>query len=431
MTGSLPGLPPWRSSSRKGKPRTRRGRSRNRLSRRHPARCGGCGYDASSWQSAARIGPILGRLADQAACEGVCWAQGATSIRQRGQRRRAKPIDQGLVGRPGRPARLRLPGPTSAGSRVASDPADGSPLAKKGRWDRLPDGVLPPRSKSSCITYAPGTRPRPGRSPLGAALHDPFTIWLPLPGALRHLPPVRFGRDAMVPFRHMLWGGSQRLELQPRGGRGPDAASIVMRGHFDDFNGVDLADSAHYAVADFFALLGLQPSGTWCRGSTWPSARKEWSWRPPRKRRARILDQIDAALSKTSLSPDAVSRLAGRLTRSNSGRGPQGKSLGTWGLERPSPDRLGGRMAGAMSCSWTATSSTTTGHQTGAPGPLRRHRPLSTSWRSSLRSCPCQAPQPLLDRLHRQRRRAVCPYEGIREGSLGQRYPRLLLGPCG
>ena len=48
----------------------------------------------------------------------------------------------------------------------------------------------------------------------------------------------------------------------------------------------------------------------WSRVSTYPSARRASSWRP----RQKILEQIDEALAADSLSPDAASRLAGRLT---------------------------------------------------------------------------------------------------------------------
>ena len=105
------------------------------------------------------------------------------------------------------------------------------------------------------------------------------------------------------------------------------ALLLVLLGHFvDDFNGVDagdVADSAHYAVADFFALLGLQtkPSKAQAPAKNHVVQGVELAIRPegvelsPTTRRVeKILGQIDDALAKDSLSPDEASRLAGRLT---------------------------------------------------------------------------------------------------------------------
>ena len=102
---------------------------------------------------------------------------------------------------------------------------------------------------------------------------------------------------------------------------------LVLLGHFvDDFNGVDaadLADSAHHAVADFFALLGLQtkPSKAQAPAKRHVVQGVELSIRPEgvelsptAQRTQKILGQIDDALARDSLSPDEASRLAGRLT---------------------------------------------------------------------------------------------------------------------
>ncbi|CAE7872527.1 unnamed protein product [Symbiodinium microadriaticum] len=82
---------------------------------------------------------------------------------------------------------------------------------------------------------------------------------------------------------------------------------LVLLGHFvDDFNGVDaadLADSAHHAVADFFALLGLQ---------TKPSKAQA-----PAKRHVVQGVELSIRPEGVELSPTALkmaSRLAGRLT---------------------------------------------------------------------------------------------------------------------
>ena len=105
------------------------------------------------------------------------------------------------------------------------------------------------------------------------------------------------------------------------------ALLLVLLGHFvDDFNGVDagdVADSAHYAVADFFALLGLQtkPSKAQAPAKNHVVQGVELAIRPEgvelcptTKRVEKILGQIDDALARDSLSPDEASRLAGRLT---------------------------------------------------------------------------------------------------------------------
>ena len=102
---------------------------------------------------------------------------------------------------------------------------------------------------------------------------------------------------------------------------------LVLLGHFvDDFNGVDsadLADSAHHAVADFFALLGLQtkPSKAQAPAKRHVVQGVELSIRPEgvelsptALRTQKILGQIDDALANDRLSPDEASRLAGRLT---------------------------------------------------------------------------------------------------------------------
>ena len=100
---------------------------------------------------------------------------------------------------------------------------------------------------------------------------------------------------------------------------------LVLLGHFvDDFNGVDsadLADSAHHAVADFFALLGLQTKPSKAQAPAKRHVGVELSVRPEgvelsptALRTKKILGQIDGALARDSLSPDEASRLAGRLT---------------------------------------------------------------------------------------------------------------------
>ncbi|CAE7868819.1 PUB3, partial [Symbiodinium sp. KB8] len=100
------------------------------------------------------------------------------------------------------------------------------------------------------------------------------------------------------------------------------ALLLVLLGHFghfvDDFNGVDageVADSAHYAVADFFALLGPQTKPSKAQAPAELAIRPEGvELSPTTKRVEKILGQIDDALAKDSLSPDEASRLAGRLT---------------------------------------------------------------------------------------------------------------------
>ena len=105
------------------------------------------------------------------------------------------------------------------------------------------------------------------------------------------------------------------------------ALLLVLLGHFvDDFNGVDagdVADSAHHAVADFFALLGLQtkPSKAQAPAKNHVVQGVELAIRPEgvelsptTKRVEKILGQIDDALARDTLSPDEASRLAGRLT---------------------------------------------------------------------------------------------------------------------
>ena len=81
--------------------------------------------------------------------------------------------------------------------------------------------------------------------------------------------------------------------------------------------------SAHHAVADFFALLGLQtkPSKAQAPATRHVVQGVDLSIRPDgvelaptAKRTQKILEQIDGALTDDSLSPDAASRLAGRLT---------------------------------------------------------------------------------------------------------------------
>ena len=71
-------------------------------------------------------------------------------------------------------------------------------------------------------------------------------------------------------------------------------------------------------------------------------------------------------------------------------------------------------------------------HQAGAPRPLRRQEGLHLRLGDCRAGPPLghlrQAPHPLLDRLHRQRRGAVRPDEGVREGPLSQRHFGLLLG---
>ncbi|CAE7450545.1 PUB3, partial [Symbiodinium sp. KB8] len=92
---------------------------------------------------------------------------------------------------------------------------------------------------------------------------------------------------------------------------------LVLLGHFvDDFNGVDaadLADSAHHAVADFFALLGLQtkPSKAQAPAKRHVVQGVELSigpdgveLSPTAQRTEKILGQIDDALANDSLSPD-------------------------------------------------------------------------------------------------------------------------------
>ncbi|CAE7477634.1 PUB3, partial [Symbiodinium sp. CCMP2456] len=87
--------------------------------------------------------------------------------------------------------------------------------------------------------------------------------------------------------------------------RAADAVQMLMRalllvllGHFvDDFNGADdnlTADSAHGVQ------LHVGAEGVWLS--------------PTEERKQKILAQIDEALEADSLSPDAASRLAGRLT---------------------------------------------------------------------------------------------------------------------
>ncbi|CAE7420961.1 PUB3 [Symbiodinium microadriaticum] len=86
---------------------------------------------------------------------------------------------------------------------------------------------------------------------------------------------------------------------------------LVLLGHFvDDFNGVDaadLADSAHHAVADFFALLGLQtkPSKAQAPAKRHVVQGVELSIRPEgvelsptAQRTQKILGQIDGALAR-------------------------------------------------------------------------------------------------------------------------------------
>ena len=110
--------------------------------------------------------------------------------------------------------------------------------------------------------------------------------------------------------------------------RAADAVQMVLRALLlvDDFNGVDSSDtaaSAHHAVADFFALLGLQtkPSKAQVPATRHVVQGVDLSIRPEgvelaptAKRTQKILEQIDGALKGDCLSPEAASRLAGRLT---------------------------------------------------------------------------------------------------------------------
>ena len=116
--------------------------------------------------------------------------------------------------------------------------------------------------------------------------------------------------------------------------RAADAVQMLMRalllvllGHFvDDFNGADdnhTAESAHNAVAEFFAALGLQTKPSKAQAPDKEHVVQgvqlhigaEGVWlSPTEERKRKILAQIDEALGSDSLSPDAASRLAGRLT---------------------------------------------------------------------------------------------------------------------
>ena len=136
----------------------------------------------------------------------------------------------------------------------------------------------------------------------------------------------------------------------------------MLLGHFvDDFNGVDagdVADSAHYAVADFFALLGLQtkPSKAQAPARNHVVQGVELAIRPEgvelsptTKRVEKILGQIDDSLAKDSLSPDEAHALLGA---SPSFPSPPLDRPGGPPSNRCTPERRIRRRTPMMPCLW-------------------------------------------------------------------------------
>ena len=178
---------------------------------------------------------------------------------------------------------------------------------------------------------------------------------------------------------------------------------LVLLGHFvDDFNGVDaadLADSAHHAVADFFALLGLQtkPSKAQAPAKRHVVQGVELSIRPEgvelsptAQRTQKILGQIDGALARDSLSPDEASRLAGRLTfLSQSTFGATGRAAikplySRAATQRPTPTTPSqsgcGPPWGRCGDWWRRADRAWSPGRGGSPAPSRCSTPTRSSW---------------------------------------------------